>query len=949
MDNQERITNLPLQIKNLQNKFKFKFGNDFDDLFEACIFSLAQTAKDSKYLFFDPNVSPDNQLKCAGTQWRISLMTNDCTQNIEWNSNTKFRLNLEDVFEKEIKVQIQKKELRSDIWSCIGMSTFDAIDLYDEAPLTIKCFSCSNVNEMICSFKIQSFFDIKRYRCCKKDGPNSTDGSVHTLLVSLLNIFYTNEFHDNELLPDALTLMAKIHDNNETMLFSCIRLNKGFDHDLCNTYEMFSDLKEALPKNPLYHGTSKWLFSSVFSNTLSILTLFLVMLNEGFDIHMTYEYYNWNEVIHSYKTTDFDIILPRVSLVSTSNDTTVWNILCNFDFDCVEKSNLEFERWQHQNCKPEKCSIKCSSNKTSHIIRIQNGSYNIDRIANTRCSLNFSSSYQLIDDKKMLLTNEFVCASAAKTPCNTMACNIHELDPSLAFTYAFTILVLIRICHILRIVAALWVYQSTDRMGISNLVAFYLGHCCLKHFEKKSSSILRRIRFFVVIVVIGILMPFATKLFLIIIDVQTYKIEQAYRDKKKLSMLKGVCNRCLDCEDPTCLCIFCGHGADATLSNCKNQLNLCRMRARRSNTTTRCTVAGFQDTFMCILQVYLTIPLIKQYYEPHSVNTDSNEATKPYGVLYLSMFSIITSVLSLSRNLTMSFFEISCKGYLVRCVSARCVYFIYVAIMILTRLLTLSLLGLTYFRSAPNILRNCPYYLAGMVACHILLLWGVGLIQHCSVIGAKKSNLDGKQFTRAHRFLSFHLSITKNSNPEYNQEHRVSYRAIQIILFNAYTALISVFALTRTRSFRTLGGREKLSKISGEVKDTMNYYDRLFFSLIVLVEQVTMFYMIYTSTHDDEFSRGLLYYAIALYVAGKLLHYYFCLSFDPWSLFIPWLNGSRKNCLHKHKRKLIYSIFVMLLTIIIGYMFWSVPNSRWIVSSMIFTIFSVMFFILVPF
>ena len=138
-------------------------------------------------------------------------------------------------------------------------------------------------------------------------------------------------------------------------------------------------------------------------------------------------------------------------------------------------------------------------------------------------------------------------------------------------------------------------------------------------------------------------------------------------------------------------------------------------------------------------------------------------------------------------------------------------------------------------------------------------------------------------------------------------------------------------------------------KISGEVKDKMNYYDRLVFSLIVLVEQVTMFYMIYTSTHEDNFSRGLLYYAIALYVVGKLLHYYFCLSFDPWSLFIPWLNGSRKNCLHKHKRKLIYSIFVMLLTIIIGYMFWSVPNSRWIVSSVIFTIFSLMFFILVPF
>ena len=48
----------------------------------------------------------------------------------------------------------------------------------------------------------------------------------------------------------------------------------------------------------------------------------------------------------------------------------------------------------------------------------------------------------------------------------------------------------------------------------------------------------------------------------------------------------------------------------------------------------------------------------------------------------------------------------------------------------------------------------------------------------------------------------------------------------------------------------------------------MNYYDKLFFSLIDLFEQVAMFYMIYTSTHNDKFSRGVHYYAIALYVAG---------------------------------------------------------------------------------
>ena len=121
--------------------------------------------------------------------------------------------------------------------------------------------------------------------------------------MSLLNIFYKNEFQYNQLLPGALALMAKKHDNNESLLFNCIRLNKGFDHDLCETYKMCSDLLETLPNDPRHHEASKGLFSSGFSNTLSILTLFLVMLNEGFGIQMAYEYYNWNEVIHSYKVT----------------------------------------------------------------------------------------------------------------------------------------------------------------------------------------------------------------------------------------------------------------------------------------------------------------------------------------------------------------------------------------------------------------------------------------------------------------------------------------------------------------------------------------------------------------------------------------------------------------------------------------------------------------------
>ena len=72
------------------------------------------------------------------------------------------------------------------------------------------------------------------------------------------------------------------------------------------------------------------------------------MLNEGFGIQMAYEYYNWNEVIHSYKVTRLDMILPRAPAVGPSNDTAVWNISWNLDLDCIKKPHLKFEKSQHK-------------------------------------------------------------------------------------------------------------------------------------------------------------------------------------------------------------------------------------------------------------------------------------------------------------------------------------------------------------------------------------------------------------------------------------------------------------------------------------------------------------------------------------------------------------------------------------------------------------------------
>ena len=437
-------------------------------------------------------------------------------------------------------------------------------------------------------------------------------------------------------------------------------------------------------------------------------------------------------------------------------------------------------------------------------------------------------------------------------------------------------------------------------------------------------------------------MPFATKLFLIISDARIFDLERTSPERYEYRIFKTRCKKCESCTADQCLCIFCGYSTEESIIGYQCQLNLCKMRARRSNTSTRCTVAGFQDTFMCLLQLYLAIPVIKQHYINENINNYIGPNESHNGTLSIALFSIATSVLSLSRNLTMTYFEISCKGYLARAITARCVYFAYAAIMIFARLLTLELLGLTYIKNA-FYLEFGPFSLSSLVVFHVILLFLIGILQHCTLVKTKeKTTIPTKssfsRFPLVNKLCNYQLSLDESLNPEYNQERTTFYRNIQIILFNLHTSIMSIFTLIRTRSFRTLGGTERLLKMSGEVNDKMNFYDRIYFNIILFVEQYVMFYLIYNATKEDSFERYLLYNCIILFHVGKLLKVFFSLKFDPWALFIPWFHGNTQNCLHKHKKKLIGLIWCIITCILIGHLFYFIPQSVLVLCTVLFTL-----------
>ena len=951
MENSNVNSNLFGHILDLKRKFKSKYGCKFEESFESCIFSINQLVKRIEISFSDLEVIT-NDITSEKYSWR--LMYGDCavTQDLKKNLfATKFSLWIDDVFYDEIQINLQRTNFKSDVWSTIGIATIPTIDLCSRNRKVLEFYDIDCNGKLVCRMKVRGLIQVDEYCNCKVNHKKRKDGPLHQLVVSLLNRIYSKEENLNEVVPDILSLMAKIHQNDENQILTCIRLHPGFNHEVCNTYDLFLDTKDSIPRNPVRSGVSAWFVASLFPNILSILTLFLVILNDGFDVHMTYDYYNWDSILDTFQNQK--MALKFVNETSNISSIDINCFLSCAAHNCNQSTSIITEPFQ-KDCYLESYLVYCRSEDKIRQLKVQNVSYTSNNGNYYSCSLNISSSKDINENKTATVSEIITCSRLPETPCTTMDCRIRALNPKLAFIYAATLLIFVRIFNLFGAILILWCYKGSDRIGISNVIAFYLGSCCLRHFlEKKRNlkeKVLSKAHLTIVVIIVGLLMPFATKLFLIITDARVFELETSCLERYEYRIFKSRCKKCESCNFDQCVCIFCGYSTEDSITGYQNQLNLCRMRARRSNTTTRCTMAGFQDTFMCLLQLYLALPLIKQHYN-YDTSIDLNgcmEAKK--GTLAVSLFSIATSVLSLSRNLTMTYFEISCKGYLAKAITARCVYFVYVAIMVLARLLTIELLGLTYF-IGPSYLEYGPFALSCLVVSHVIILFIIGIIQHCKFVKTKETDtrpgkLSFSKFPVVKKLFYFQVSFTEPLNPEYNQERSSFYRNIQIVMFNLHTSIMSIFTLIRTRSFRTLGGKERLIKMSGEVKDKMNFNDRIYFNLILFAEQYVMFYLIHGATEDDRFERNLLYHCIILFHVGVLIKIFFTLKFDPWALFIPWFHGNSQNFLYKHKKKSISLIWSIITCILIGDFFYFIPQSILVLCTVIFTVGPLLFLIL---
>lgn len=140
---------------------------------------------------------------------------------------------------------------------------------------------------------------------------------MHTFILDILRRIYRfenyslrNQF-DQELKDEILKMMASIHCNNETILIDCItkNINKNDSMQKVNSTIVFHEVKNILPGNPLISGAGAWLFDKPLVNSTTIICFFLMIINEGLDIKLTQDYFNWEHFLQTYDS-GFNETLP---------------------------------------------------------------------------------------------------------------------------------------------------------------------------------------------------------------------------------------------------------------------------------------------------------------------------------------------------------------------------------------------------------------------------------------------------------------------------------------------------------------------------------------------------------------------------------------------------------------------------------------------------------------
>jgi hypothetical protein len=209
---------------------------------------------------------------------------------------------------------------------------------------------------------IVSTIDVENMQDCNVNSP------LHRFAIDALKRIYEHEkkswrnHFDTDLKNKLLKMMANIHGNNENRLFSCI--SRNMDKNEVDKMEVFFEVKNTFPGNPLVSGTSKWLLKKPLVNGMTVLFFFFMVINEALDIKLTREYEDWDNFVETFDSA-LNKPIPDEFMVKYAFEAR--NTTCSISanaFNCNSDSWLFENYWVRRTnttCFPHTFKILCNS------------------------------------------------------------------------------------------------------------------------------------------------------------------------------------------------------------------------------------------------------------------------------------------------------------------------------------------------------------------------------------------------------------------------------------------------------------------------------------------------------------------------------------------------------------------------------------------------------------
>ena len=230
-------------------------------------------------------------------------------------------------------------------------------------------FSSENNSSRHHDFKFEANATDRVFQTDTKKNTCDITAPEHKFILQMFHriyIFEQNSFRnkfDTGLKDDILKMMAGLHGNNKIAITNCISKHindrklhliptlpsnsqNGSDEDKVhrkryknvNSTMVIHEVKNMLPAYPLLSGFDAWIRDNPLVNTITIICFLLMIINEGLDLKLTKDYFNWEDYLHVYES------IPRKVMDDIGIETNEASCFISTNsFNC--KSNSFWNYW----------------------------------------------------------------------------------------------------------------------------------------------------------------------------------------------------------------------------------------------------------------------------------------------------------------------------------------------------------------------------------------------------------------------------------------------------------------------------------------------------------------------------------------------------------------------------------------------------------------------------